>query len=141
MDFKIEFNHADEIQKGVDDAINEALEIIGMKAEKYAKALCPVGTPESTGVKGYRGGTLRNSITFDVDPEEHVLAVGSNVEYAPYVELGTGPNFKAPPEWEQFETLPASGIGHGYVRPRPYLRPALEDHMKQYANIMKQTLS
>ncbi len=83
MDFKVEDDHTNEILKGVDEAINDALEIIGMKAEKFAKALCPVGTPESTGKKGYRGGTLRNSITFDVDPEEHVLAVGSNVEYAP----------------------------------------------------------
>lgn len=83
MDFKVEDDHTNEILKGVDDAINDALEIIGMKAEKYAKALAPVGTPKSTGVKGYRGGTLRNSITFDVDPEEHVLSVGSNVEYAP----------------------------------------------------------
>lgn len=141
MDFHVEDNHTDEILKGVDDAINDALEIIGMKAEKYAKALCPTGTPESTGKKGYRGGTLKNSITYDVDPEEHVLAVGSDVEYAPYVELGTGPNFKAPPSWEQFDTPTASGIGHGYVKPRPYLRPALEDHLKQYADIMKQTLS
>lgn len=141
MDFHVEDDHTDEILKGVDEAINDALAIIGIKAEKYAKALAPVGTPESTGVKGYRGGTLRNSITFDIDTEEHVLAVGSNVEYAPYVELGTGPNFKAPPSWEKFDTPPASGVGHGYVRPRPFLRPALEDHLKQYADIMKKTLS
>ena len=63
-----------------------------MKAGKYAKALCPVGTPESTGKKGYRGGTLRNSITFNVDTggENSYVEIGSNVEYAPYQELGTG---------------------------------------------------
>lgn len=83
MDFRVENNHSDEIRKGLDDAINEALEIIGMKAEKYAKALAPTGTPESTGKKGYRGGTLKNSITFDIDLEEHVLSVESNSEYAP----------------------------------------------------------
>lgn len=134
-------DNTDEILEGLDDAITKALTIIGIKAEKFAKALCPVGTPKSTGKKGYRGGTLRNSITFDVDPEEHVLAVGSNVEYAPYVELGTGPNFKAPPDWEQFDTPPASGVGHGYVKPRPFLRPAIEDHMNTYGNIIKKTLS
>ena len=58
-----------------------ALETIGDKAEEYAKKLCPVGTVESTGIKGYRGGTLRNSITHAVDGD--VLSVGSNVEYAP----------------------------------------------------------
>lgn len=57
------------------------LETIGLKAEGYAKRLCPVGTVESTGKKGYRGGTLRNSITHTVDGD--VLSVGSNVEYAP----------------------------------------------------------
>ena len=58
-----------------------ALEVIGLKAEGYAKRLCPVGTVESTGKKGYRGGTLRNSITHAVNGD--VLSVGSNVEYAP----------------------------------------------------------
>ena len=58
-----------------------ALEIIGLKAEGYAKRLCPVGTVESTGKKGYRGGTLRNSITHTVSGD--TVAVGSNVEYAP----------------------------------------------------------
>jgi hypothetical protein len=116
--------------------------MIGIKAEKYAKALCPVGTPESTGVKGYRGGTLRNSITFNVvsDGTSSELSVGTNVEYAPYVELGTGPYFSPPPEWEQFGTAKGSGIGKGYVRPRPYLRPAIEDHISEYADIAKNEL-
>ena len=47
-----------------------ALEIIGGKAEGYAKQLCPVDT-----------GRLRNSITHAVDGDTAV--VGSNVEYAP----------------------------------------------------------
>ena len=58
-----------------------ALEIIGLKAEGYAKRMCPVGTVESTGKKGYRGGTLRNSIAHTVDGD--TVSVGSNVEYAP----------------------------------------------------------
>lgn len=58
-----------------------ALEIIGQQAERYAKEKCPVGTVESTGKKGYIGGTLRNSITHRVDDD--VVSVGSNVEYAP----------------------------------------------------------
>jgi phage gpG-like protein len=127
------------VLNALDDAIERALEIIGIKAEGYAKALCPVGTPESTGVKGYRGGTLRNSITHQV--EKDTLDVGTNVEYAPYVELGTGPYFDPPPEWEHFGTEKGSGIGHGYVHPRPYLRPAIEDHLDEYEDIMKNELS
>lgn len=66
---------------GLERAKARALENIGQKAEGYAKRLCPVGTVESTGIKGYRGGTLRNSITHTVDGD--TVAVGSNVEYAP----------------------------------------------------------
>lgn len=137
-----------EVLEALKSATEKALTEVGIKAEKYAKALCPVGTPESTGWtdkkgvrhlnKGYRGGTLRNSITFVVEGDE--LTIGSNVEYAPYVELGTGPYFDTPPEWLQYVTEKGSGEGHGYVRPRPYLRPAIEDHLDEYKRIMQNEL-
>lgn len=133
---------AEDNTRAVKDALEaaklKALTIIGMKIEKYAKALCPVGTPESTGKKGYRGGTLRNSITSQVDEDQ--VWVGSNVEYAPYVELGTGPNFVPPPDWEQFTSVPGVGIGHSYVRPRPFLRPAVEDHKAEFEDIIASEL-
>lgn len=136
---KIEVNKTEDNARAVKDALRaakqKALTIIGLKLEKYAKALCPVGTPESTGIKGYRGGTLRNSITYEV--QEDTVAVGTNVEYAPYVELGTGPYFKAPPDWEQFTAPQGGGVGKGYVHPRPYLRPAVEDHMSEFEDIFK----
>ena len=137
-DIEIKENHIDEVFKALDAAAPKILEMIGIKAEKYAKALCPVGTVESTGKKGYRGGTLRNSITHSIDDD--TLSVGSNVEYAPYVELGTGPNFTPPPEWESFDTPKGSGVGHGYVKPRPYLRPAIEEHLSEYADIIEKEL-
>lgn len=132
-------NNKDEILAGLEDAVEKSLAMIGIKAEKYAKALCPVGTPESTGKKGYRGGTLRNSITFKVDGD--TLYVGTNIEYAPYVELGTGPYFTPPPSWETFETSRGTGEGHGYVHARPFLRPAIEDHLSLYGRIIKDNLS
>ena len=131
-------SHTGEAISGVKLATAQALVTIGLKLEKYAKALCPVGTPESTGIKGYRGGTLRNSITYEV--QDDTVTVGSNVESAPYVELGTGPNFTPPPDWEQFESKPGSGIGHSYVHPRPFLRPAVEDHLEEYKYIWEDKL-
>lgn len=131
-------NNIPEVLEALKGATEKALTEVGIKAEKYAKALCPVGTPESTGKKGYRGGTLRNSITFVVEGDE--LTIGSNVEYAPYVELGTGPYFNTPPEWLQYVTEKGSGEGHGYVRPRPYLRPAIEDHLDEYKRIIQNEL-
>lgn len=131
-------SHVDEALASADSAIDKALEIIGIKAEKYAKARCPVGTVESTGIKGYRGGTLRNSITHTVN--DNTLSVGTNVEYAPYVELGTGPYFQAPPSWEQFNAPKGKGVGRGYVRPRPYLKPAIADHIEEYKSVIENEL-
>ena len=118
------------------------LKLIGEKWEKYAKKLCPVGTVESTGKKGYIGGTLRDSIEARVvtTAERHVLECGSNVEYAPYVELGTGPHFTPPPEWETFTSKKGKGVGRGYVKPRPYIAPALTGHVSEYKNIMESEL-
>ena len=114
------------------------LETIGLKSEGYAKRLCPVGTVESTGIKGYRGGTLRNSITHTVNGD--VLSVGSNIPYAAYVELGTGPHFEPPPDWETFTSKRGSGVGRGYVKPRRYLQPAIEEHAGEYKTIMESEL-
>lgn len=138
MKLTIVEDNSDEVLDALDAAKDQILTAIGVKAEKYAKARCPVGTPESTGKKGYRGGTLRNSITHQVG--DSAVTIGSNVEYAPYVELGTGPYFEAPPEWEEFEAPPGSGLGHGYVHPRPFLKPAIEDHLDEYKKIIESEL-
>lgn len=131
--FEVEESNIDAFLEELQEKKHLIHEAIGIKAEKYAKARCPVGTPESTGKRGYRGGTLRNSITHDANSD--MVAIGSNVEYAPYVELGTGPYFETPPEWEQFGSVQGSGKGHGYVRPRPYLKPAILDHVDEYETI------
>lgn len=137
-DIIITENHKNEALSALRLAKERALKIIGLKGETYAKGICPVGTEETTGIKGYRGGTLRNSITHQIEGD--MVSIGSNVEYAPYVELGTGPNFKPPPDWEQFDVPPPKGIGHGYVRARPYLRPAVEEHLDEYKDIIKEEL-
>lgn len=139
MDIKFEDN-SEEVLAALHHAVPRALRIIGGKIERYAKKLCPVGTPESTGKPGYRGGTLRNSITFEVDAAGRAVYAGTNVVYAPYVELGTGPNFTPPPEWEDFDVPTPSGIGKGYVKARPFLAPAVKDHAKEYRKILRNEL-
>ena len=84
-------------------AIEDSLEIIGGMAESYAKRLCPVDT-----------GRLRNSITHQREGTSAVV-IGTNVEYAPFVELGT--------------------IRH--PEPQPYLRPAIEDHRDEYQMVLE----
>lgn len=131
-------DNSDQFREALEQAKARALEIIGGKIERYAKALCPVGTEESTGIKGYRGGTLRNSITHRVDGD--TVMAGSNIKYAPYVELGTGPHYTPPPEWMQNTAERGHGIGHGFVHPRPYLRPAVKDHTDEYKNVINREL-
>lgn len=90
----------------IDSAILRALETIGGKGETYAKYLCPVRT-----------GNLRNSITHQTDADEKAAVIGTNVEYAPYVELGTVKQ-----------------------KAQPYLRPAIEDHIAEYQSVLEQEL-
>lgn len=66
---------------------------VGIQVQNYARELCPVDT-----------GRLRASITMDSgrDSRGAWVTIGTNVEYAPYVEFGTR-----------------------YMSPQPYMRPAV----------------
>ena len=125
-------------KEAMQEALDEVLWRIGGKMERYAKARCPVGTEESTGIKGYVGGTLRNSI--DHYEDENSTTVGSNVVYAPYVELGTGPYYTPPPEWMDSNAEKGKGVGRGFVHARPFLRPALANHLREYRYMIETKL-
>jgi phage gpG-like protein len=86
----IEFiDNIDDILSQVDKNTTNGMQAIAFEMENNAKQDCPVGTPESTGIPWYVGGNLRNSISTDVtvSDDEKSVTVGTNVEYAPYVEL------------------------------------------------------
>lgn len=68
-------NNAKAIEEAMDRAIATALEEIGLTAERYAKRETPVDT-----------GRLRNSITHIIGTDS--VYIGTNVEYAPYIEMG-----------------------------------------------------
>jgi len=93
---KIDVDNTDEILGELDDAINRALEAIGMQVENYAKMELEKPKEHASAPKGkdiirpnVDTGRLVNSITHQVSPQEQAVYVGTNVEYAPYVELGT----------------------------------------------------
>ena len=73
VDYK---DYSKEVLSALEKGKRNALTAIGATAETYAKKATPVDT-----------GRLRNSISHTVDGE--AVYIGSNVEYAPYVELGT----------------------------------------------------
>ena len=56
------------------------------------------------------------------------------------MELGTGPHFEPPPDWETFTSERGSGVGRGYVKPRRYLQPAIEEHTGEYKTIAENEL-
>ena len=56
------------------------------------------------------------------------------------MELGTGPHFEPPPDWETFTSKRGSGVGRGYVKPRRYLQPAIEEHKDEYKTIAENEL-
>ena len=76
-------SHVDEVILKTTMALARALEQAGAAAEGHAKDLRPVDT-----------GALRNSITHQTDLENLTEIIGSNEEYAAYVELGTGVYYK-----------------------------------------------
>lgn len=100
---EVQENNVEQIGAAMNKAIAKALVMIGQRAEGNAKAICPVDT-----------GRLRNSITNAIDTEEKAVYIGTNVEYGPYVELGTSRR-----------------------KPHPYLKPAAADHADEYREILK----
>lgn len=135
-------DNSEEVLQKMDAAILKALERMGEQAEGYAVDLVPVGTPESTGIDGYRGGALKENITHIVEAENKKVYIGTNIEYGPYVELGTGIYAEeggrpTPWVWQDF-----NGDWH-HTRgqePQPYLRPAVKDHAQTYRNILEEEL-
>lgn len=87
-------------------ATMHALDEIGMVAEGYAKRKCPVDT-----------SNLVSSLTHQVDYLGKKVYIGTNVEYAPYVEMGTSKQ-----------------------KAQPYLRPAAQEHTSTYKAILKSHL-
>ena len=100
-------SHKQEVLSAEQKARNKALEIIGGKAESYAKKICPVDT-----------GRLRNSITHQ-QMDDHTEMIGTNVEYAPYVELGHHTS------------------GGTFVAGKHFLRSAAEGHSAEYKQIIE----
>ena len=123
-------SHKGEVISASDEAVEKALTMIGLQMEGYAKeSLTSQGAVDT--------GRLRGSITFATEtehssgqspaeagdyntlgkPEKCTVTVGTNVEYAPYIEFGTSK-----------------------MADRPYLRPTVTDHLNEYKEILESCL-
>lgn len=107
-----------------------ALERCGMQGEGYAKDLCPVDT-----------GNLRNSISHRVDEGEKAAYIGTNNEYAPYVELATG-IYTEGGRQDPWVYQDDKGNWH-WTRgnpAQPFLKPAVAGYKQTYRNIIEDEL-
>lgn len=104
-DFSVRIeDRSEEFLRELAAKIPVALEECGLVAEGYAKRLCPVDT-----------GNLRNGITHT--QSENAEYIGTNVEYGPYVEMGTT-----------------------RTRAQPFIKPSVADHVDQYKQIIEARL-
>lgn len=125
------------IKQATDEAIERGLEAVGMEIERRAKVICntryekpPIDTGrmwnsithatqhnrgqdeyKDDNEEQYSGGQAKG------DPEEKTVYVGTNVEYSPYVELGTVK-----------------------MDPRPFLRPAATEDPETLKKIFETQL-
>jgi len=101
-------SHRKEIEGKLLGDIQKSLEQVGLVVERQAK----INVSQSTGHPQVQTGRLRSSITHEVGQGE--VAIGTNVYYGKYLELGTS---KMPPY--------------------PWLFPALEAKRSEIINILK----
>lgn len=109
-------NNTDKVKKELARRIPTILEALGIEAE--GNAIDEVNklvydTPESPNY--IRTGRLKNSITHAVD--DNAVYIGTNLEYAPYVELGTSK-----------------------MKPRPFLKNAAVEYKDDYKRIVEEGL-
>lgn len=131
----VTFNdYSDEVLQAFDEACLRALERCGLQAEGYAKDLVPVDT-----------GNLRNSISHKVVDSEPAAYIGTNAEYAGYVEFGTGRYSSIGGGTPKDHWVYRGDDGEWHIgkpmKPRPYLKPAVANHVGTYRNIFKDELS
>ena len=108
MKIEVKNSHVGEVIDELRDRIPTILEAVGIEAEGNA-------VDEITTLGAVDTGRLRGSISHAVDG--NTVYIGTNVEYAPYVELGTS-----------------------RMAPRPFLRNAIDNNMDDYQQIVEEGL-
>ena len=86
----------------------------GAALQEAAQRKAPVGTPQSTGIPGYVGGTLKRSIVLEIRDGGLTAEVAPTAEYAAYVEYGTC-----------------------YMNAQPYMRPSYNQQKEKFKSDMK----
>lgn len=122
-----------EFNKAMMDYVNSVL--------RDARRLCPIGTPFSTGIKGYVGGTLRHSIRLQkpqhVPKGSHVAGRDVGLDF--YIIAG-GPPFRNPNTGRIVDYAQAVHEGTMKMAPRPFLTMALDMNRPKQEKAVKEYL-
>jgi len=124
-------NNTDKILAELPQAIERALMAAGEQAESHCKTY-------ETAVDT---GTLRNSITHAMEKEDTV-AIGTPVEYAPYVEYGTGIYADGGGRSTPWVYKDEEGKWHRTSGQKAihFMRNGIMNHLKEYGEIIKRSL-
>lgn len=119
MSVTVNEDNTEQWGRDFNSALLKGLEAVGLMAEGYAKEELSKPKPHKSGPPrpNVDTGRLRDSVTHAIDNGEKAAYVGTNVEYGPYIELGTS----------------TSG-------PFPFLVPAAQNHGDQYRQLIEDAL-
>ena len=100
--------------------VNAAISV-GLLTSGYAKDACPTDT-----------GNMKNGIThaYNDDGNQVTLLVGTDVYYAPFVELG---HHQQP---GRFVPAIKKRLVRNWVPGKPFLRPAFENHLGEIEQVI-----
>lgn len=116
------------------DAVNEH----AINVQRRAKENITRGAAGVTASPAVDTGRLRSSIKIEMFSNGYAARVGSDVDYAPHIEFGTGPRSKMPPlepirQWCRRHNIPQSAayaialkIKRNGTPAKPFLFPAYE---------------
>lgn len=133
-----------QLHEALESWVKRVLSNWGMLVEDYAKLLAPKDTSR-----------LANSITHLVDMAKKTVTIGTNAQsdsgkwpngynatpspYPIYVELGTGIYAEKgngrPTPWYWYDMKTKQWHFTRGVKPRPFLRPAVEEHIDELREI------
>lgn len=135
MKIKFEIENADSLELLDEIALRNAMGRAMALVERSAKEKAPKDT-----------GALRRSITSEVTQEggELVGFVFTPLEYAPYVEYGTGlfaenGNGRKDVPWNYQDDKGEWHSTRGQ-KPQPFMRPALNENREEIVRIIKEAL-
>lgn len=173
---KITFeDNSPEVMEAFFHAVERGLEAIGITAEGYAKkelskVQAHAGGPDRPYIDT---GRLRNSIThatkttegrsyqyeddrgtkflsrIGTGAEENAVYIGTNVEYAPFVEMGTGiyaededgmPNGEGRTDPWAYQDDDGNWHMTRGIKPVHFLKKAASEHTDEYKNLMEESI-